>query len=162
AGVPAPGTSFAEVRLTVEGKYDSELWGLYTLVEHVDNRFLRTHFGSDTGLLMKPEGLRDFEHHGNDWERYRKTYLPKRKATDNETARIIAFTKLVHKADNDSFEREIGSYIDIEAYLRFLAVTSFVSNPDCFFILGHNYYLYLHPRTGQFHFIPWDVDLSMG
>lgn len=162
AGVPAPGTSFAEVRLNVSGKYDSELWGLYTLVEHVDNRFLRAHFGTDAGLLMKPEGVRDLEHHGDEWELYRKSYLPKRKATKDEIARIIAFAKLVHKADDESFQREIGSYIDIEAYLRFLAATSFVSNPDCFFILGHNYYLYLHPETAQFHFIPWDVDLALG
>lgn len=162
AGVPAPGTSFTEVWLTVAGKYDSEFWGLYTLVEHVDNRFLRTHFGSDAGLLMKPEGLREIEHHGDDWEKYKKTYVPKRQPTKDEIARIVAFAKLVHKADDDAFEREIGLYIDIEAYLRFLAATSFVGNPDCFFILGHNYYLYLHPTTGQFHFIPWDVDLSLG
>jgi len=56
AGVPAPRTAFAEVRLTVPGKYAGELLGLYTVVEEVDRAFLRAHFGSDRGLLMKPEG----------------------------------------------------------------------------------------------------------
>src|SRR5262245_30482005 len=59
AGVPASLTVLAEVRLTVPGKYDHELLCLYTVVEQVDKPFLREHFGTDKGLLMKPEGLRD-------------------------------------------------------------------------------------------------------
>ena len=46
----------------------------------------------------------------------------------------------------------------MDAYLRFLAATAFVANADSFFVLGHNYYLYLHPKTGRFHFVPWDLD----
>src|SRR5262245_38514611 len=44
AGVPAPRTAFAEVTLTVPGKYDKEYLGLYTLVENVDRRFLADRF----------------------------------------------------------------------------------------------------------------------
>ena len=36
AGVPAPRTAFAEVTLTVPGKYDKEYLGLYAVVESVD------------------------------------------------------------------------------------------------------------------------------
>jgi hypothetical protein len=158
AGVPAPLTALAEVRLTVPGKYDRELLGLYTVVEQVDKPFLRDHFGADKGLLMKPEGLRDFEFKGDNWDRYQKQYLPKRDAEPEEIARIIAFARLVDKAGDDEFQKEIESYLDIDAYLRFLAATAFVSNSDSFFALGHNYYLYLHPTTGRFHFIPWDLD----
>src|SRR5205085_8046646 len=64
AGVPAPRTALAEVRLTVPGKYDRELLGLYTVVESVDKPFLKDRFGDDTGLLMKPEGLREFDDRG--------------------------------------------------------------------------------------------------
>ena len=76
AGVPAPRTALAEVRLTVPGKYDKELLGVYTVVEEVDKPFLRDHFGTDKGLLMKPEGLRDFEDQGDDWDRYKKQIRP--------------------------------------------------------------------------------------
>jgi spore coat protein H len=158
ADVPASRTALAEVWLTVPGKYDKELLGVYTVVEQVDKSFLRNHFGSDKGLLMKPEGLREFEYKGDDWDRYKKQYMPKRDAKADEIKRIIAFAKLVQKADDDEFRKEIGSYLDVDAYLRFLAVTAFVANSDSFFVLGHNYYLYLHPTTGKFHFIPWDLD----
>ena len=56
AGVPAPRTAFAEVTLTVPGRFDKEYLGLYTVVEDVDQRFLADRFGSDHGLLMRWPG----------------------------------------------------------------------------------------------------------
>lgn len=157
AGVPAPRTALAEVRLTVPGKHDKELLGLYTLVEPVDKAFLKDRFGDDTGLLMKPEGLREFDDRGDDWERYKAQYAPKRAPTKDEARRVIGFARLVHKADDATFKREIGSYLDVDNYLRFVAATSFVANADNLFF-GHNYCLYLHPRTNRLHVIPWDLD----
>jgi hypothetical protein len=158
AGVPAPRTTFAEVRLSVSGKYDKELLGLYTVVEEVDKPFLRAHFGADKGLLMKPEGLREFEDRGDKWEAHKRQYAPKREPTKEEAARLIAFARLVQKADDATFNKEVGSYLDVDNYLRFLAATAFLANADSFFVLGHNYYLYLHPKTQKLHFVPWDLD----
>ncbi len=158
AGVPAPRTSFAEVRLTVPGKYDREYLGLYTITEEIDKPFLRRAFGTDKGLLMKPEGVRGFDDWGDDWKRYEKPFAPKREPTAAEKARVIAFVRLVQKADDAAFRAGIADYLDVDAYLRFLATTSFVANPDSFFTLGHNFCLYLHPDTKRFHFFPWDLD----
>ncbi|WP_238602494.1 CotH kinase family protein [Fimbriiglobus ruber] len=157
AGVPAPRTTFAEVRLTVPGKRDKELLGVYTLVEEVDKPFLKDRFGNDKGLLMKPEGLREFADLGDDWDRYKKQYAPKREATKEEAKRIITFARLVQKGDDATFQKEIGSHLDVDNYLRFLAATAFVANGDNFFF-GHNYYLYLNPKTNKLHLIPWDLD----
>lgn len=158
AGVPASRTALAEVRLTVPRKYDKELLGLYTVVEDVGKPFLKDRFGDDKGLLMKPEGLRDLTYQGDDWARYKQSYAPKRDATADEAKRMIAFAKLVDKADDATFRKEIGAYLDIDNYLRFLATTAFIANTDSFFGLGHNYYMYLHPKTNKIHFIPWDLD----
>ncbi len=162
AGVPAPRTAFAEVMLTVQGKYDKEYVGLYTLTEQVNKSFLKAHYKTDKGLLMKPERVASLNYLGDNWDAYKNTYQPKRDATKDETERVIAFTRLVNRGTDEQFAKEIGSYIDVDAFLRFLAVTALTANLDSFFTNGHNYYLYLHPETNQFHFIPWDVDLSMG
>ncbi len=162
AGVPAPRTALSEVRLTVPGKFDNELLGVYTLVEQVGDKFLREHFGTDEGLLMKPEGVRDFEDLGAYWPAYEPRYQPKREATEAEAERVIALVKLIHDADDAEFARDIRGFLDVDAYLRFLAVTAYLANSDSFFVLGHNYNLYLHPTTGQFHFIPWDLDRAFG
>lgn len=161
-GVPAPRTAFAEVTLTVPGKYDKELLGMYSLVESVDKNFLKLHYKTDAGLLMKPERIRGLDFLGEDWARYKDTYQPKRDATKEESARVIAFTKLVNQGTDADFNKDIAGYLDVDAFLRYMAVTAVVANLDSFFTLGHNYCLYLHPTTNKFHFIPWDVDLSMG
>jgi spore coat protein CotH len=158
AGVPAPRTALAEVFLTVPDKYDRERLGLYTVVEQIDKAFLRDRFGTDEGLLMKPEGLREVADLGDDWEKYKKVYVPNREATPAESKRMIAFARLVSKGDDAAFSGEIGSYVDVDNYLRFLAVTAFIVNPDNLLNLGHNAYLYLHPKTGKLHVIPWDLD----
>lgn len=158
AGVPAPRTALAEVHITVPGKHENELLGLYTIVEEVDKPFLRDRFGADRGLLMKPEGVRDFEDQGDDWESYDRAYEPKRKPTKAEADRIVAFARLIQASDDAAFAREIDSYLDIDNYLRYLATTSFLANSDSFFVLGHNYYLYLDAETNRLLFIPWDLD----
>ena len=160
ASVPAPRTAFAKITLTVTGKYDKEMLGVYTIVEHVDKAFLKTHFGSDAGLLMKPERLRGIDYLGDDWKKYKDRYLPKREPTPEEIARIIAFTRLVSKSDDATFKKEIGNYLDVDNFLRFVAVNTMLPNTDSFLTTGHNYYMYLHPKTGKIAFMPWDLDIS--
>jgi spore coat protein CotH/Ca2+-binding EF-hand superfamily protein len=160
AGVPASRTAYAEVTLTVPGKYDKEYVGLYTLIEHVGNNFLKDHFKSAKGLLLKPEGLRSLDYLGEDWAIYEKRYNPKTEANKQQKQRLIAFTKLVNQADDDKFQKEIASYLDIDEFLRFVAVNGLLVNLDSFLGVGHNYYLYLRPDTNKFVFIPWDLDLS--
>ncbi len=162
AGVPAPRTAFAEVTITVPGKYDKEHVGVYTLVEGVDKNFLKMNYKNDNGLLMKPERIRGLDYLGEDWARYKDTYQPKREATKEEVKRVIDFTKLVNQGTDADFNKEIVKYLDVDAFLNYMAATAIVANLDSFFTLGHNYCLYLHPGTNKFHFIPWDVDLALG
>ena len=162
AGVPAPLTALAEVTLTVPRKFDKEFLGLYTIVEPVDKAFLKRHYNTDKGLLMKPERLGGLNHLGDDWERYKTTYQPKRDATPAEQKRVIDFTRFVNNATDEQFQKEIEAYLDVDAFLRYMAVTALEVNMDSFFTLGHNYCLYLHPETNKFHFIPWDLDRTFG
>jgi spore coat protein H len=160
--VPAPRTAYVRLTLTVPGKYDKEFVGLYTLVETIDNTFLKDHFGSAKGLLLKPERVGPLEHLGDDWQAYEQRYRPKTPADKKAKQRLIAFTKLVHKADDKAFRAEIDKYLDVDEFLRFLAATVTLVTMDSFIGLTHNYLLYLDPKTNKFVFLPWDLDLSMG
>jgi putative membrane-bound dehydrogenase-like protein len=161
AGVPAPRTAFAEVTLTVPGKYNKEYLGLYTLVENVDRRFLADRFGTDKGLLMKPFRVRGIDHLGDDWEKYQGQYRPQSEPTAEQARRVIAFARLVNQAGDEQFKKEIASYLDVDEFLGFLAANALLSNLESFFALGHNYSLYLHPETNQFLFIPGDLESAL-
>ena len=154
AGVPSPNTAFVEVTLTVPGKYDKAYLGLYTLVEPVDKRFLENHFRTDKGLLMKPERLRGIDYLGEDWAKYKGQYQAQSEPTKEQSRRLIEFAGLIHQADDARFQKEIGSLLDVDEFLRFMAANALLANADNFFTLGYNYYLYLHPETNRFVFIP--------
>jgi hypothetical protein len=167
AGLPASRTGYAKVYLTVPGQHDREYLGLYTLVEYVDEEFLAKHFGPGNGesLLLKPEGMQGgVQYLGENWERYKERYDAKfgDKGEAGKKARqhLIGFANLVNNGSDEEFQRKIGDYLDVEAFLRFLAVNVLISNLDSILAMGHNYYIYLNPKTNKFVFFPWDLDLS--
>jgi putative membrane-bound dehydrogenase-like protein len=161
AGAQAPRTAFAEVTLTVPGKHDKAYLGLYVVVEEVDARFLADRFGTDKGLLMKPFGVRSVEHLGDDWGRYKAQYRPLSEPTKEQARRVVAFARLVNQAKDDEFNKEIASYLDVDAFLRFLAANTLTANLQSAFALGHNYYLYLHPKTNKFIFVAADLEFAL-
>lgn len=162
AGVVAPRTALAEVTLTVPGKYDAEYLGLYGVVEQVDKDFLKRHFKSAKGLLLKPEGMRGIVYLGDDAEAYKEPYDGKTNVDDEQWQRLIEFAKLINQADDEQFRKQIGDYLDVDAFVRYLAVNALLANYDSFIGLGHNYYMYLVPETNKFVIFPWDLDLAFG
>lgn len=162
AGVPAPRTAIAELTLTVPGKFDKEFVGVYTLTEQVNKGFLKQHFQDGSGMLLKPEGLQGgLAHLGSSWKAYEVRYKPDSTPTNEQKNRLIEFTKLIHSGTDEAFAKEIDSYLDLEAFLKFIAANTLLSNLDSYLGYGHNYYLYLVPGTNKFVFIPWDLDLSL-
>ncbi|HTN74611.1 MAG TPA: CotH kinase family protein [Pirellulaceae bacterium] len=162
AGVPAPRTALAEVSLTVPGKFDREYLGLYTLVEQVDKSFLKAHFQSSKGLLLKPEGIRGLPYFGEDGAVYDASYQSKNTASPEQWERLVALTRLINRADEETFRREIANYLDTGMFAKFLAANTMLASLDGFIGMGHNYYLYLNPESNKFVFFPWDLDLAFG
>lgn len=161
-GVPAPRTTYAELFLTIPDRYENEFVGLYTLTEQINKEFLLRHFGDSSGMLLKPEGLQEGPKYlGPEWDKYEKAYRPERSASDEQRQRLIDFTHLVTHASDEEFKKEVETFLDIDAFLRFIAANTLLSNLDSYLGFGHNYYLYLNPTSNRFVFIPWDLDLSL-
>jgi hypothetical protein len=161
-GVPASRTAFVALTITIPGKYDKEFVGVYVLAESIDKTFLKQYFGSAKGLLLKPERVGAIEYLGEEWSAYEQRYQPRNESSKRQQQRLIEFTRLVQKADDATFVKQIGDYLDVDSFLRFVAGHVALSSMDSFVGMGRNYYLYLHPKTNKFVFIPWDVDLAFG
>lgn len=162
AGVPAPRTGFALVTVDVPGLHTQRLLGLYSVVENIDGNFARERFGTKRGALFKPSTRHLFEYQGEDWSAYERSYDAKTSLSEEETRHLISFCRLVSQADDAQFEREIERYLDLEAFARYMAVTTWLSTMDSLLSMGQNFVVYLHPKTRQFQFIPWDLDHSFG
>lgn len=162
AGVPSPRTAYARLYVTVPGQHEHRYFGLYSIVENVDKNFLQDHFGTKKGALFKPVARQLFEYLGDDWSAYRQTYDPKTDVSEEEISRVLAFCRLVSNATDEEFAGQLGSYLDLDEFARFMAVTVWLSNLDSLLQMGQNYLVYLHPKSQRFQFIPWDLDHSFG
>ncbi len=161
AGVPAPRTAFARLFLTTNAAPARAL-GLYALVENLDRDFAADQFGTRAGALFKPVTPRLFADLGDDWDDYRPIYDPKHRITAEQSRRVIDFARLVTGADDATFAARAGEFLDTDAFARFLAVTVLLSSYDSFLSNGQNFYLWLSPDSGKFHFLPWDLDNAWG
>jgi len=162
AGVPASRAAYARVYLTVQGRHERRYLGLYTVIEEVDKRFLTRWFGNSKGLLLKPEGGRMLPYLGENRSAYADRYAPKTDGTDFTWRRLIEFLKLLHQADDRTFATNIGEYLEMDEFLRFVAVNAMLANMDSFLGTGHNFYMYVHGETGRIHWIQWDLNEAFG
>ena len=162
AGVPGGRTGYAQVYLTVPGKYTNQYVGVYSIVENVDNNFTRSRFGTRRGTLFKPVTRQVFEDMGDKWSAYERAYAAHTPVLDHEAKRVIEFSKLVSHASDAEFAARLEEYLDLDEFARFMAVTVWLSNMDSLLSMGQNFYVYLHPKTEQFQFLPWDFDHSFG
>ncbi|MBX3743703.1 MAG: CotH kinase family protein [Verrucomicrobiae bacterium] len=162
AGLPAPRTTYAEVWITVPGRHERAPLGVYTVTEQVDDVFLKGRFGTGKGLLMKPGGRESLRYRGEAWAEYERPLNVKEKGSAADRERMVAFLKLLEEADDATFAREVGRYVDVENTALFLALNVAMVNLDSILTIGQNYYAYLEAESGRLHWWLWDLDNCWG
>jgi len=161
--IAAPRTALAKVYLNVEGRKEPEYLGLYTLIEQVDDYFIKQNFDQNKGLLLKPQHIQSFPYLGDNWDDYEKPYEPKSDdVTWKQAKRFMAFTKFVNQSSDEEFAAQIEGYTDVVQFLRFLAVNVVIGNYDGILSMGQNFYIYGDPDTQKYLWIPWDLNHSFG
>jgi DNA-directed RNA polymerase specialized sigma24 family protein len=162
AGVPAPRTAYAWLTATVEGKWERKPLGLYLMVEQVGDEFAKERFGSKKTPIFKPVTYDLFKHLGDAWSSYAAIYDLKTEATEKQLRRVVEFAELVSSASDEKFAVEAGELLDLNEFAQFLASHVLLSSYDSILADGQNFYMYLHPRSNKFGFIPWDLDAAWG
>jgi hypothetical protein len=162
AGVPAPRTSYARVYVTAKGGEAKRYLGLYTVVENVDDDFTQSRFKVDGGALFKPVTPLPFKFLSRSWADYNQMYDPKTDITAADQTRVIDFADLISNASDQVLAARIGEFLDIDAFAKYMAVVVWMANPDSVLEQGQNFYVFLHPTTKKFVFLPWDQDHSFG
>ncbi|HPF71895.1 MAG TPA: CotH kinase family protein, partial [Candidatus Krumholzibacteria bacterium] len=160
AGVPAPRANFADVYL------NGELWGLYSLVEHVDKTFLSARFGNKEGNLYKAvDGIgtaprSDFRWLGADTSLYTDHYeLKTEESLTRWTDLVTVIDSLNHGGD---LATALPAVVDMPSLYAGLAIDHLLSNMDSYAVTARNFYLYFDQVTGKMRWIPWDASLTMG
>lgn len=161
AGVPAPRTAYARLFRST-GTSGPEYLGVYALVENLDSDFAAKRFGTRKGVVFKPVTTGLFSDLGDDWSAYEGVYDPKSRPNEAQKQRVIGLARLVTSADDATFAARIGDFVEMDEFARFLAGMVLLSSYDGFLNNGQNFCLWLHPQTGRFQFLPWDLDNAWG
>jgi hypothetical protein len=163
--VPAPRAVHA--RLVINGKLE----GLFALVEQIDGRFTRSHFGEggEGNLYKEVWPMHDDE----------QVYLNALESNREESptaVRMVAFAEALAAADAASLPEIVDEYLDRGAIARYIAVDRTVKHFDgpfnfyCGIEKGqgnnpgpfgnHNYYWYEESDSAPLWLVAWDVDLD--
>ncbi|MEM8994633.1 MAG: CotH kinase family protein, partial [Acidobacteriota bacterium] len=130
-------------------------FGLYTLVETMEDTVLRTQFEDGGGDLYKPDGPAASFAKGT----YREaSYYKKTNEDDANDGDVRALYDALHRRDRScaQWRGDLEAVFDVEGFLRWLAVVTVEQNWDVYGNAGHNYYLYGDPTEGRLTWLPWD------
>ena len=159
-GVPAAHTAFYEIYIDIGD--GPEYFGLYTMVEMVEDTVIEEQFVNDSGNLYKPNRS------GATFAAGSFNELSFDKETNQEDADysdILAVFDALHAEDRMSdpatWREGLESVFDVDGFLRWLAVNTVVQNWDTYGVMSHNYYLYSDPETGLVTWIPWDNNMAL-
>ncbi len=156
AGVPAPRT--AHTRLYINDQY----WGVYVLIEQVDKSFLQDNYLDDDGNLFKNIGWSALEYLGTNVNNYKENFELKTNETEDNWEDFIELCDVINNTPSLAFEEEIQKVLNVDQYLRVLAIDILTNNWDSYIDHGRNWYLYHEPVSGLFQWIPWDYNLAIG
>lgn len=161
SGVPAPHTAFYRVYLDHgEGPI---YFGLYTMIESVEDTVIKTQFEDDSGNVYKPEGAgATFARDTFDTASFKKKTNKKGGGdwTDVETLYTILNSE-TRTTDPETWRSELETILDVDEFLRWLATNTVIQNWDTYGGHSRNFYLYTDPTNGRIVWIPWDNNLAL-
>lgn len=154
-GVVSPKTSFYEVY--VDFGEGPEYFGLYTMVEEVDDTVIENNFSHKHGNLYKPEGEGATFADGNFSESDMNKKNHKKSKDYSDVQQLYAVLNSSLRMENpDQWKTELSTIFDMPAFLKWLAANTVIQNWDTYGNMTHNFYLYNNPETEQLVWIPWD------
>lgn len=160
AGLAASHTAF--YTLYVDHGDGPQYFGVYTLVEEVDDTVLDEQFSNDDGNLYKPDGdAASFASGTYDEDEYvKKTNEDEADFSDVESLLNI-LNSATRMTDTPAWRADLEEIFDTDVFLKYLAVNTVIQNWDTYGRMTHNYYLYNDPETSKLTWIPWDNNESL-
>lgn len=152
------------VRLYINDNYH----GLYLNVEHIDEEFAQSRFGNQYGNLYKCLYPADLKYLGSNPNLYkyesggRRAYDLKTNTAYDDYSDLAEFINILNNTALSALPCELEKVFNVQDYLKVMAFDIFTANWDGYIFNKNNFYLYKNPESGQFEYIPYDVDNTYG
>jgi hypothetical protein len=162
AGINAPRANYGKVL------FNDTLWAFYSLVEHVDKRFLGTHYADASGDLFKavdgiggstPE-LSDLRWFGAAETTYYSLYEFKTDGSTTGWPKLVTLLDTINNSAGPAVSYPLK--INLGNLYKATAADNLFANLDSYLNSARNFYMYFDPPTGKMEWIVWDTGLSFG
>lgn len=155
-GIAAAQTTFCVIY--VDHGDGSEYFGVYTLIEEVDDTVIETQFDDGgSGNLYKPDGDAASFASGT----YDEDELVKKTNEDEDDYSDVKSLYNIMKSsdrtsDEEQWKSDLEAIFDVDIFLKWLAANTVIQNWDTYGNMTHNYFLYNDSTTNKLTWIPWD------
>ncbi len=155
--IPAPKANL--VRVVING----ENWGIYANQQQFNKDFLQDNYDTKKGTRWKiPQGgggggVGAFRYMGDDVDNYRGVFQIKSKDKPKAWEALIGLARTLDQTPTDQLQSALEPILDMDSYLKFLAIDNALVSGDGFWTRGADYSLYLHP-DGRFRLILYDAN----
>jgi spore coat protein H len=155
AGVPAARGSLVEIHVDVgDGPV---YWGVYTMFEDPCGELLDSWFGDDDGDCYKADGT------GATLASFDAGSFENKTDDDSSALQVEALVDALNGASSstEDWREGLEAQLDVEGFLRSMAVSNLIGGWDGYGNMTHNYYLYADPsQGGRLVWVPWDFNLT--
>jgi spore coat protein H len=161
-GIAGPRASHTEVY--INGNY----YGLYIIVEYIDEQLVQSRFGNSYGNLYKCLWPADLAYLGTDPDLYkftsgdRRAYALITNTEEDDYADIAHFIDVLNNTPLNDLACELDKVFNLDDYLKILAADIITGNWDGYIYNKNNFYLYHNTETGKFEYMPYDLDNTYG
>lgn len=159
AGIASAETAYYE--LFVDYGEGPVSFGLYTMIEVVDDTVVERIFGDDDGNIYEADGTAVSLAEGT-FDGISSSFQKENNEDEVDWSDIEALYTVLHsdtrQTDADAWKAELESSFDVDTFLHWLAINTVIENWDTYGGMTHNFYLYNNPETGLLTWIPWDYN----
>ncbi len=155
--LPAPRVTYCNVYM------NNQLWGLYTIVEEIDDEFCWHWFDSKDGNLFKgdPHGTLQWKGSMNQ-PLYESDYELKNNSTLNDWSDLISLINVINNTPDAGLQAALDQKLNTNKFVKQWAAENIFVSLDSYIGSGHNYYFYHDTVTDKFQWVAWDNNESFG
>lgn len=135
----------------------AQYFGVYTIVEEVDDTVLEDQLSMADGNLYKPDGDAASFAQGtfDEGEMEKKSNIEAADYSD-----VMALYDALNSEERlnhpETWKSNLEELFNVDGFMKWLAANTAMQNWDTYGVMTHNYYLYNNPSDQKLTWIPWD------
>jgi len=171
ADIPAIDTTPIEFRINGVNYATGGMYHMYNWLEALDSDMAANHWPDDpSGHLYKNNDSNgdgdggDFDYSGEDPDNYNVAYVKQTNVATGDYSGLIHMLDVLNNAPVETYMQDVAEVVDIEQWIRFLAVDTLLANGEGGLTSGRgdDYAMYQGVIDPRFTLVPYDLDTVLG